>query len=91
MGAAALAYRDGVLTGGRYHLTLTVMTAAGMSAIVTLAWLASKVNTPTWVALVVLWGAASILLAAALRLFDACVGPADTRESGSARALVSRS
>ncbi|MDQ3641063.1 MAG: hypothetical protein M3450_06250 [Actinomycetota bacterium] len=91
VGTAALAYRDGVLPGGRYHLTLTVMTAAGTSAIVLLAWLASKVDGPTWVALVVLLGAASTMLAAALRLFDACAGPADTRQSGAASALVPRS
>ena len=91
VGAAALAYRDGALPGGLYHLTLTVMTAAGTSAIVGLAWLASKVDAPTWAALVVLLGAATILLAAALRLFDACVGPTHTRQSGADRARVSRS
>ncbi len=91
VGAAALASRDGALPGGLYHLTLTVMTAAGTSAIVAVAWLASKINAPTWAALLVLLGAASMLLAAAMRLFDSCVGPADTRQSGADRALVSRS
>ena len=86
VGAAALAYRDGALPGGLYHLTLTVMVAVGTSAIVGLAWLASKANAPTWAALLVLLGAASMLLAAALRLFHSCVGPADTRRSDAARA-----
>lgn len=90
VGTAALAYRNGALPGGPYHLILTVMTAAGTSAIAGLAWLASQVHAPTWVDLVALLGAATVLLAAALRLFEASVGPAGTRRSGAGRSLVSR-
>jgi len=86
--AAALAYGDGTLAGGRYHLTLAAITAAATSTIVGMAWLGSKLEMPTSVSLAVLSAATSLLLGATLRLFEVCVGPGHGHQPAAPRALV---
>ncbi len=51
----------------------------------------TALGPPASVALGVLSGVATLLLAAAMRLFDRSVGPVDTQKSDTPRAVVSRS
>lgn len=83
--AAGLAFRDGTLAAGPYHLTLTVTAAAGAAVVVALAWLASELGASTPAALAAMLGTASLLSGWALRLFEARVGPGRAGGNGDAR------
>lgn len=78
--AAALSFRDGGLAGVPFHLTLAIVAAVAACAIVTTAWLGSKVGAPTPVAVFGMFAVALALLGAALRLFEDRVGPPNSHD-----------
>jgi sporulation killing factor system integral membrane protein len=66
--AAALSYRDGIVPGALFHVTLTLAAAGAAGVVVATSWVASKVAVPLAVASTVLLVVAPGLWASGTRL-----------------------
>lgn len=78
---SALAFRDGSLRGGLFHLTLALTLVAALSAVVATTWLIAKIEPPTGMALIATLGVATLLLAGSIRLLGRRTGLSANRES----------
>lgn len=66
---SALAFRDGKLPGGPFHLTLALTLVAALSAVAGVTWLTTTVAPSRGMTLIATLGVATLLLVGSVRLF----------------------
>ncbi|HEV2766650.1 MAG TPA: hypothetical protein VGV63_02945 [Acidimicrobiales bacterium] len=76
---SALAFRDGNLPGGLFHLTLGLTLVAALSAVAVTTWLTAKVEPSKAMALIATLGLATLLLAGSIRLLESRTGLSASR------------